>query len=74
MIPSGRFRNFEREVQLLAREANPKVLVDTPTFGHVKVRTEYLEATDKRLKISKELIYTQVITCAWWLLLHATAA
>ena len=33
-----------------------KILVATPTFGHVKVQTEYLEATDKRLEISKELI------------------
>ena len=33
--------------------------VATPTFGHVNVRTEYLEATlglVKRLEISKELI------------------
>ena len=60
MICSGGFRNLERGVQPLAREAQPKIWGGaTPTSGHVNVGTENLEATlglVKRLEISKELI------------------
>ena len=65
---SGRFRNSER---------GGGGQVATPTSGHVKVRTEYLEATlglVKCLEIGKELIRECVYNGARLLLLHATAA
>ena len=75
---SGRFRNSEREGSATgAQSAVEKFWDATPTSGHVKVRTEYLEATlglVKRLEISKELIRERVTIYAWLFLLHATAA
>ena len=71
--PSGGFRNLERGVQPLAREALPKIL-GLPRPLSVNVRTEYLEVTPglvKRLEISKEHI-RECVT-AWLLLLHFTA-
>ena len=57
---SGGFRNLERVVQPLAHNVHPKICgLPPPTFGHMKVRTEYLEATlglVKCLEISKRLI------------------
>ena len=57
-ICSGGFRILERGVQPLACEAHPKNWGCHAHFQHVKVWTEYLEATlglVKRLEISKEL-------------------
>ena len=57
---SGGFRNSERGVQSLAREARPQILgLPRPLPVTLAVRTEYLEATlglVKCLEISKELI------------------
>ena len=57
---SGGFRNSERGVQPLAREARPQILgLPRPLPVTLEVRTEYLEATlglVKCLEISKELI------------------
>ena len=58
---SGRFRNLEGGVEPLprARSGAENFGIATPTFGHVNVRTEYLEATlglVKHLEISKVLI------------------
>ena len=58
ILYSGGFRNSERGGFQVA----------TPTSGHVKVRTEYLEATlglVKRLEIGKELMreYVTVPSC-----------
>ena len=57
---SGGFRNSERGVQPLAREARPQIFwLPRPLSVTLEVRTEYLEATlglVKCLEISKELI------------------
>jgi len=57
---SGRFRNLERGIQPLAREAWVQIFgLPRPLPVTLEVRTEYLEATVglvKRLEISKELI------------------
>ena len=57
---SGGFRNSEREVSATGAQSTPENFwVATPTSGHVKLQTEYLEATlgiAKRLEIDKELI------------------
>ena len=43
---SGGFRNLERGVQQLAREARPKIFgLPRPLTVTLEVRTEYLEAT-----------------------------
>ena len=44
-VCSGGFRNLERGVQPLEREAQPKIWGCHAHSGHVNVRTEYLEAT-----------------------------
>ena len=52
---SGGFRNLERGVQLLAREARPKIFgLPRPLSVTLAVPTEYLEATLglERLEIS----------------------
>ena len=58
--PSGGFRNSERGVQPLAREARPQIFgLPRPLSVTLEVQTEYLEATlglVKCLEISKELI------------------
>ena len=60
VIISGGFRNSERGIQPLAREARPQILgLPRPLPVTLEVRTEYLEATlglVKCLEISKELI------------------
>ena len=59
---SGGFRNSERGVQPLAREARPQIC---PLSVTLEVQTEYLEATlglVKCLEISKELI-RECVTC-----------
>ena len=56
---SGRFRNSEGGSATGTQSTPENVWAAMPTFGHVKVRTEYLEAPlglVKRLEISKELI------------------
>ena len=57
---SSGFRNSERGVQLLAREARPQIFgLPRPLLVTLEVRTEYLEATlglVKCLEINKELI------------------
>ena len=57
---SGGFRNSERGVQPLAREARPQIFgLPRPLSVTLEVQTEYLEATlglVKCLEISKELI------------------
>ena len=59
ILPSGGFRNSERGVQLLAREARPQIFgLLRPLSVTLEVRTEYLEATlglVKCLEINKEL-------------------
>ena len=59
-IGSGGFRNSERGVQPLAREARPQIFgLPRPLSVTLEVRTEYLEATlglVKCLEINKELI------------------
>ena len=59
-VPSGGFRNSERGVQPLAREARRQIFgLPRPLSVALEVRTEYLEATlglVKCLEISKELI------------------
>ena len=60
ILVSGGFRNSERGVQPLAREARRQIFgLPRPLSVALKVRTEYLEATlgiVKCLEISKELI------------------
>ena len=60
MVLSGGFRNSERGVQPLAREARPQIFgLPRPLSVTLEVRTEYLEATlglVKCLEINKELI------------------
>ena len=58
-ITSGGFIKSERGVQPLVRKAQAKIFGCHAHFRHVKVRTDYLEATlglVKRLEISKDLI------------------
>ena len=61
---SGGFRNLERGVQLLVREARPKIFGSPrPLPVTLAVPIEYLEATlglVKRLEISKDLIRERV--------------
>ena len=63
---SGGFRNSERGVQPLVREARPQSFgLPRPLSVTLEVQTEYLEATlgqVKRLEISKELI-RECVTC-----------
>ena len=63
---SGGFRNSERGVQSLAREARPQIFgLPRPLSVTLEVQTEYLEATlglVKCLEISKELI-RECVTC-----------
>ena len=65
-VCSGGFRNSERGVQPLAREARPQIFgLPRPLSVTLEVQTEYLEATlglVKCLKISKELI-RECVTC-----------
>ena len=63
---SGGFRNSERGVQPLAREARPQIFgLPRPLSVTLEVQTEYLKATlglVKCLEISKELI-RECVTC-----------
>ena len=63
---SGGFRNSERGVQPLAREARLQIFgLPRPLSVTLEVQTEYLEATlglVKCLEISKELI-RECVTC-----------
>ena len=63
---SGGFRNSERGVQPLAREALPQIFgLPRPLSVTLEVQTEYLEANlglVKCLEISKELI-RECVTC-----------
>ena len=73
---SGGFRNSERGVQPLAREARPQIFgLPRPLSVTLEVQTEYLEATlglVKYLEISKELIRECVTVpgCCCMPLLH----
>ena len=68
--------DLEIEKGGFSAKCSRKFKVATPTFGHVEVRTEYLEATlglVKRLEISKELMRERVTMPGCCYCMHATA-